>query len=464
MSQSPAPVIASATPIYRYYVLIPHVNRPQVFLQFRDDAWYLPEWAEQERRFWQSVDHVNRAVQDRFGLTATTLRCLATAALPQGAGVQRIYEVENRSVAWTPSGRDRWVGRDMLAALPLGMPEQRAILEAWFDEAEQGKPSQRRPWARRGWLDATTSWIRDQLRQRGITFQRVEQLRTWERSCLLRVQTDAGDYYFKAVPAMFAHEPVLTQTLAQWLPGQFPHILALDAAHHWMLMEDFGGHSLEHERDITRWETAARRFAEIQIGLALRKHELLALGCPDRPLHELPAHIDALLADDVTLMAGTADGLQADEIAALRARTAEFHEDCAALEQLDIPYTLEHGDLWASNIVRRGENFLFFDWSDSSVTHPFFSLLFLLEDAREAFPDLPEAAQRVRDAYLGAWALYRPLDDLLAAFRLARILAPLHHAVTYHRAILPQMKMRWEMERMVPFYLQLLLRPARDMV
>jgi hypothetical protein len=456
VSQSPAPDITATIPTYQYFVLIPHSTRPQVFLQFRDDAWYLPEWEEHERRFWQSVDHVNRAVHERFGLTVTTLRCLATSTTSQGS-TRRVYEVENRSVAWSPAGRDRWVGRDMLAGLTLGIPEQRAILEAWLDEAEQGKPWQRRPWARRGWLDATTSWIRDQLRQRGITFQRIEQLRTWERSCLLRVQTDAGDYYFKAVPALFAHEPLLTHALAAWLPGQFPHILALDNEQHWMLMEDFGGHALEHERDITVWEAAARRFAEIQIGMVFRQDELLVLGCPHRPLRELPDDIDALLADDAALLADAAGGLRADEIAALRGRAAEWHACCAALEQLDIPSTLEHGDLWAGNIVRRDDSFLFFDWSDSAVTHPLFSLFFLLEDAREAFPALPDAPQRVRDAYLGVWALYRSPDDLLQAFHLARTLAPLHHAVTYHRYILPQMKTRWEMERMIPFYLRLLL-------
>jgi hypothetical protein len=445
-----------ASPAYQYFAIIPRVSKPQVFLQFRDDRWYLPQWEETERRFWQSVDHVNQAVREHFGLTATTLRCLSIDTDPADGGTRRIYEMENRSEAWSPPVRDRWIGREMLATLPLGIPEHREILEAWFAEAEQGKPSQLRPWARRGWLDGTTVWIRDQLRQQGITFQRVEQLRTWERSCLLRVKTDAGDYYFKAVPSMFAHEPILTKTLEEWLPGRFPHILSIDADQHWLLMEDFGGRSLEHERDIARWQAAARRFAEIQIGLTLRRHEIEALGCPDRPLGELPDQIDALLADDATLMIDATGGLSADAVAELRARAPEFRQMCGALESLAIPSSLEHGDLWASNIVPRGNDFLFFDWSASSIAHPFFSLIFFQEDACEVFPELPEAPQLIRDAYLEAWALYRPLDDLLAAFRLAQVLGPLHHAVTYHRYILPQMRMRWEMERMVPFYLNML--------
>jgi aminoglycoside/choline kinase family phosphotransferase len=458
VSQLPDSPLNATAPTYQYHVIIPRARRPQVFLQFRDDHWYLPQWEEHERRFWQSVDHVNQAVRDRFGLTVTTLRCLDTTYdAPQNV-VRRLYEMENRSEAWSPSGRDRWIGRDMLDGLSLGIPEHRAVLEAWFAEEEQGKPSQRRPWARRGWLDATTNWIRDQLRQRGITFQRIEQLRTWERSCLLRVQTDAGDLYFKAVPSMFAHEPPLTKTLAEWLPGRFPDILAVDSAQHWMLMEDFGGQSLEHEHDITRWEAAARQFAEMQIGLALRSPELIALGCPDRPVSELPDQIDALLADDATLMVGAADGLSEETVALLRARAAEFRAQCEELVALDIPSSLEHGDLWASNIVLREQGFLFFDWSDSAITHPFFSLLFFMEDAREAFPALPDAPQRIRDAYLAAWGLYRPMEDLLAAFRLAQTLAPLHHAVTYHRYILPHMKMRWEMSRMVPFYLNMVVR------
>ncbi len=455
MNLSPALSPSSQPPVYSYFALIPHASRTEIFLRFRDDRWYVPQWDEVTPRFWQSVDHVNRAVREQFGLTATTLRCFSTVTDPPGHSVQRFYEMENRSAAWSPPGRDRWVGYEMLKGLPLGVPAHRDILDAWFASAARGKPAQPQPWARRGWLDATTNWIRDQFRQRGITFQQIEQLRTWERTCLLRAHTDAGDYYFRAVPSLAAHEPLLTNTLAEWLPGRFPRVIAHDDAQHWMILDDLGGDSLEDERDITRWQAAVRRFAEIQIGFALRTPDLLALSCPEYPLSDLPAHIEALLADGAALAASPTGGLNAGEIARIRARAPEFLEHCAALQRIDLPHTPDHGDLWASNIMQHGNTFLFLEWSASAITHPFFSLLALLEDAREAFPDLPDAPTRLRDAYLGAWALYRPMEDLQEAFRLAQILAPLYYAVTYHQGFQQHSKKRWEMEYMVPFYLKM---------
>ncbi len=446
---------SQGAPVYDYYLIVPHVSRPAVALLFHDDQWYLPQWEETQRRFWQSVDHVNQAARDHFDLGATTLRCLSSEYHADTGRVARIYEMENRSPAWTPPVRGRWVARDALDTLSFGIPEHKPLVENWLAEAEQLTPMYRRPWARRGWLDATTNWIRDQLRHMGVMFQRVEQLRTWERCCLLRVYTDAGGLYFKAVPGMFAHEPPVTQQLEQWLPGNFPRILKLDNDHHWMLMEDFGGTSLEHARDIAHWEAAVRRFAEIQIGLVLHKDELVALGCPNRPLDEFADNIDALLDDDAALLNGITGGLTDDEIAALRARKEEFRARCAQLMTFEIPLSLEHGDLWAGNIISKHDDFLYFDLSDSSVAHPFFSLSLFLADAEAEFPDAPDIRKRLRDAYLQAWALYRPMEDLQEAFAVAEVLGPLHHAVTYHRYILPQMKTKWEMERMIPFFLKM---------
>jgi len=448
--------VNETTIVYDYHVIVPHVSRPAIALLFQDDLWYLPHWEETGRRLWQSVDHVNRAVREHFDLGATTLRCMGTEYDSALGRVERVYEMENRTSAWSPPVRGRWVTRDTIGGLPFGIPAHRVLVEQWLSDAEQLTPPQRRPWARRGWLDATTNWIRDQLRHMGIMFVSIEQQRTWERSCLLRVQTDAGNLYFKAVPSMFAHEPPLTQRLAEWLPGRFPTILKLDDHQHWMLMADFGGQSLEHAHDITQWEAAMRRFAEIQIGLVLRKDELLALGCPSRPLDGFPEHIDALLDDNAALLVDKPGGLTRAEAAGLRTRRAEFHTTARELIAFDLPLSLEHGDLWAGNIVMTGSDFLFFDWSDSSLTHPFFSLSLFLQDAADAFPEIPNIRDRLSEAYLAPWALYRPMDELRSAFAAAMTLGPLHHAIAYHRYILPQMRARWEMERMIPFYIGML--------
>jgi hypothetical protein len=95
---------------------------------------------------------------------------------------------------------------------------------------------------------------------------------------------------------------------------------------------------------------------------------------------------------------------------------------------------------------------VFIDWSDCSVSHPFFSLFFLT-DTDIRLPDVPNVRERLRDAYLQLWTAYEPMPKLIEAFDLAMKLAPLHHALIYEWHILPQMQNQWEMDNMIPYYL-----------
>ena len=99
---------------------------------------------------------------------------------------------------------------------------------------------------------------------------------------------------------------------------------------------------------------------------------------------------------------------------------------------------------------------MFIDWSDCSVSHPFFSLYFL-SDTDIRLPDVPNVRERLRDAYLQLWTAYEPLPRLIEAYDLAMKLAPLHHALIYQRHILPSMQNQWEMNNMIPFYLRRLI-------
>lgn len=434
-----------------YLAIIPHVTKPQLALLFEDDHWRLPMWTTTARYSWPTVAHVNEAVRERFGLSVTTLRCLGVRFDDATGDRATIYEFESRSPAWSPPGRGRWVGRDAVDVLPFAEERERAVARAWFAAADSPRPA-RRPWARRGWFDATTNWIRDQLRLRGVTMESATQLRTWERSCVLRVMTDSGALYFKAVPQLFAHEPVLTRALSQWFPQHMPRLVALDDARHWMLLHDLGGVALDECADLARWEAALRAYAQTQINLALRRPDLLALGVPERPLADLPGQVAALLDDDAAL------GLTAPEADRLRALARDVPERVAALLDLAIPASLEHGDLHPGNVIATDDGgSVFFDWSDAGVAHPFFGPALFLAGDDQPFVADDAARDRLRAAYLEPWSLFRPADELRTAFALATALAPLHHAVVYHREILPALEQRWEMEAMIPFYLRLAL-------
>jgi hypothetical protein len=435
------------SPVYDYYAIVPHVSKPQVVVLFRDDRWYLPHWEDGERRLWQGADHVNRAMHEHFGLSATTLRCVDMAYDATSGRVERLYEMENRSPSWSPPGRGRWVSHDGLDALDFGIAAHRTALDAWFTEIERGALLQRRPWARRGWLDATTIWIREQLRLSGITLQGVEQVRNWERTCILRVGTDAGPLYYQATPMLADFEPALVRAMADWHQQHFPHLVAVDRERGSMLLQDFGGDAFDQVNDPALLENAMRRLAEMQIGLALRTDALRAMGVPERPLSGMGEQVVALLNDDHALRA-----LEADQIARLRANADDYRLRSAALDLYGIPDSLEHGDFRAGNVVFTEGGYFYCNWARSAIAHPFFTPVVFFTDIRDLFPDDPVVVARLRDAYLQPWSLYKPMEDLTDAFAIAEALAPLYHALSFTRPGTPAA----EADRMIPAYLRLL--------
>lgn len=439
-----------------YHVLLRHHHKHAVLHEQHEHGWTLPYWIDNELRFWQSVEHINRALHTMLNVPAVTLRCVETHRDAESNTVQRVYEAWVSAADWTPPPQAQWIAPDTCRTLPLALPEQRPWLRAWANEAQQGVPPQRRPWARPPWFAAMERWIASQLQDVALTQTGpLAQVRTWERSCVLRVPTTGGAVYAKAVPAIFAHEPRLTRLLATLQPTMVHTPLAVNEAQGWLLMPKWDGQPLDHGHAVEQWESTIAAFARFQRALAAHTAELRATGCPYRPLDLLATQIEPLLWDDTALVPEQPPMLSADTIALLRAQSSRLRAMCAELAEFHIPPSLEHGDLWPSNIIVGSTNVWFTDWSDSAIAHPFFSLILFLEDAAQALPHVPDLRDRLLHAYLQPWTIYEPIERLRSAFDLAQMLAPIHYAVTYHQYVLPHMEARWEMHNMVPFYLQL---------
>src|SRR5947209_15502778 len=74
-------------------------------------------------------------------------------------------------------------------------------------------------WTRPEWAAETHAWIQTRLDEAQITAPGdITQVNVRPWSSVLRVPTSAGDLYFKACASALAHEPALTQALAQWRP------------------------------------------------------------------------------------------------------------------------------------------------------------------------------------------------------------------------------------------------------
>jgi hypothetical protein len=290
-----------------------------------------------------------------------------------------------------------------------------------------------------------------------VTVEGFVQLRSWQRSSLLKATPNFGDpIYFKAVPQVFAHELPLTAWLSGQFPDYFPQVLALEPDRGWMLLNDHGRRNLETVQDIGMWEMTLRVLARLQVRLSDDLHDLVALGVPAQTLDDLGGYLDTLLADEDALRIG--GQLDDDAIAQLHELAPRLKTLCAEFAACGIPHSLEHGDFYPGQVLVQGDRVIFIDWSDSTIAHPFFSYASLENYVVNEMPHFTQdTLSRLQAAYLEPWREFAEDAVLQRAVTLARPLAALHTAVLYHRLILPKMEIRWEMENMLPFWLRVLL-------
>ncbi len=297
------------------------------------------------------------------------------------------------------------------------------------------------PWTQPGWFEQASAWIRTELERQGLSVSGpIEQPHVGPWSTVLRIPTGEDDIYFKASAPVLAHEPALTQALARWRPDCMPQILATDLARGWMLMSDGGArlrNLIQSGRDLWHWQRILPLYAEVQMELASRSHELLTLGALDRRLTVLPAQYEQLLADTTALCIDRPEGLTAEAYQRLRALAPHVAAMCEQLAGYGIPETLQHDDFHDGNIFVRNERYIFFDWGDGCVSHPFFTLLVTLRSIAyrlEWKESVPELAQ-LRDIYLEPWTRYGGHKDLLMAFQLAYQLGMICRALTWHHVV-----------------------------
>jgi Ser/Thr protein kinase RdoA (MazF antagonist) len=106
--------------------------------------------------------------------------------------------------------------------------------------------------------------------------------------------------------------------------------------------------------------------------------------------------------------------LTEDERARLDAALPTFEAMCRELAAHGIRKTVQHDDLHDGQVFVRGERYLFFDWGDACVSHPFHTLTVTLR-ATAARLDLAPGGrelQRLRDAYLEPFGDLREAADL----------------------------------------------------
>ncbi len=292
-------------------------------------------------------------------------------------------------------------------------------------------------WAGETWSGDVHEWIDATLARNGRSLTGpLEQIHLQPWSTVLRAPTAGGLVFFKSVAPDIHHEVALTAALAHWQPDVVLQPLATDPARGWMLLPDGGARLRERiraDRDLGHWHALLPHYAALQIDLAARQDQLLALGAADWRLTHFPRLYAELLNEHDQLWLDQPDGLPSEDHARLLALAPQVSAWCAELAASGIPESLNHGDLHDGNIFFHNGGARIFDWGDGSVSHPFFSLrtaFVSIENSLGLEEDAPEFAG-VGEAYLAPWAREMGMDRLRATFALALRLAPLCGAFSW---------------------------------
>ncbi len=262
------------------------------------------------------------------------------------------------------------------------------------------------------------AWIRAHVHPVGPI--EVAHERPW--ATVLRVPLADSVAWFKACAPVQAFEPRLTGELfARW-PDRVAEVLGQDDERAWLLLSDAGTPMRVLGNPPEAWLVALPLYAELQRGEAPHAHDHLAHGVPDLRVATWSARYDDLVKRDLPL--------DIDEIRRLRGFAPRFSELCGELAAHNVPETVQHDDLHMANVYKDGERLRLLDWGDSSISHPFASLVVtfrFLEEINKLPPGDPWFA-RLRDAYLEPWG-----TGLTEAFALAVRIGTFAHTVAWIR-------------------------------
>lgn len=287
-------------------------------------------------------------------------------------------------------------------------------------------------WTDPTWLQDARAWIGEELTRLGVVPTggiTQPHVRPW--STVLRVPVPEGDLWFKANMPSQAYEAAILSIVERGRLGPVPPLLAVDFERGWILMGDAGIRLRElvaRERSLRRWLDLLPLYARLQIEAMREVDRFVAAGVPHRRLDNLSGEYASLL-DEVR-------GLSPEELARLRRLQPQVQEMCDELAALEIPDTIQHDDLHDGQVFVRNGDYVFADWADSCVSHPFFTMSVTLEGQLAWGLDDIENSADIRpfaDAYLEPFSRYGQRPQLRSALATALRLGWVCRAINVQR-------------------------------
>jgi hypothetical protein len=267
----------------------------------------------------------------------------------------------------------------------------------------------------------------------------------------LRVPTDSGILFFKAVAPGQLFEPPVTAAAATLVPDRLVMPLAIDPERGWMLSPDYGATLDGLATTPELWVRALGALGALQREVVDSEEALFDAGLQIQDPAWIPEEFNNALTLHASLPADHPLGIPARDADHAFAALKDIEQACAQLIAGPIPLSLEHGSfdrrrVFAPTDDKSAPRIL--NLGDAHWAHPFASLARPLERMRidfRATADDPRILAAI-GAYLSAWDDYGSPDELYGLVAPALRISPLHTHETWLQLLAdadePQLR-RW---------------------
>ncbi|WP_133405328.1 phosphotransferase [Parashewanella tropica] len=276
-------------------------------------------------------------------------------------------------------------------------------------------------WDNNGWLEQVNDWVTKQLNILGINSTGgLQPVSGWGLGHVLKQPAEQGDVYFKATAKLplFSNEAVLSQYLHS-INMPTPEVLAIEETHQYQLTKDFGC-GLAEDSPAAIWAGAFEQFAQLQLKSMSYLKDFSKHGCLHRPISGVVAQLQYLIKHPELPSL-----LDSEILLATEKTIAKLSHNIDELSQLEIGEALVHGDLHIENVAMNDDQYLFFDWSDACISHPFIDGTYLYR-----MPDSQDKTQII-NAYLKPWKQYYDPQQVEHAWQRCEHVCYAHQAVSY---------------------------------
>ena len=262
-------------------------------------------------------------------------------------------------------------------------------------------------------------------------------IRPW--SAVWRVEAGGAVYFAKQNCPGQAHEARLLTALTRIAPEYVVPVVAADPARDLLLTPDIGRtlHEAGVDHDVPVWSRIVRDAALLQRAVVPQGD---VLGLTEMPPECATTYVGDAIGRLGALPVGDSRRMPEELAERLRALLPTIERWSDQVGELDLPLTLNHNDLHASNVVAADdpeEPLRFFDFGDAVVGEPLGALLVPLNVSAHELDTGPDdlRLRRIADAALEVWSDYAPMRALRAALPAALQLARLARVESWRRCL-----------------------------